>query len=104
MVIAHSKVPYKDFTDEVKFQVGQRVHVEIEEIPIEERDVTTGIIIGIQTNFHAAPILRKIKYVVRFDGKGNYSKDSKITALASLLGGRLGFEFTCEARRLRITK
>jgi len=65
---------YLSFENEVKFQVGQRVEMDLPEIPIEERDVTTGIIIKIYTKFFASPELRRVFYLVRFDNRSNYVK------------------------------
>ena len=63
-----------NYTDIVKFQVGQRIKVDIKEIPIKDRDTTTGVIIGIRTRFPATPNFREILYEVLFDNKGNYIK------------------------------
>ncbi len=89
------KGKYEDYSKEVLFTVGQRVHVELPEVPKEQRDITTGIIIRINTHFHATPEHRSIWYTVRFDNKGNYVK-KKFQSFAS----SIEFEFVCEARRL----
>ncbi len=64
----------KDFSNEVKFQVGQKVEVDFPDVPTEERDVTTGFIYQIEARFPLTPPLRKIKYHIRLDGDGNYVK------------------------------
>lgn len=76
---------YPAFDSEVKLQVGQRVEIDLPEVPVEERDVTTGIIVGISVRFPTTPKLRYISYEVRFDRKGNYIKKEY-----RLVGG-LGF-------------
>lgn len=64
----------EDYSKEVKFQVGNRVSVEIELVPKEERDCTIGIITSIKTKFHRTPSMRKILYTVHFDDKRSYVK------------------------------
>ena len=59
----------KEFNNEVKFLVGERVHIELKEIPIKERNITTGIIVGIDTRFMHTPELRSITYAIRMDGE-----------------------------------
>jgi len=63
-----------DYSKEIKFQVGQRVSVDIKEIPVKQRDVTTGTILKIETRFPSTPAMRRHTYFVRFDNKGNYVK------------------------------
>lgn len=57
---------------EAPFRIGQRVQVELAEIPPKERNCSIGTIIGITTRFPATPQIRKVKYLVRFDD--NYIK------------------------------
>lgn len=49
------------------FRVGQRVRVDIPEIPKNERQCDTGIISGIRTRFVRTPEARQVWYVVTFD-------------------------------------
>ena len=63
-----------DFSNEVKFQVGQKVEIDFIDVPIDERDVTTGFIYTVEARFPLTPSMRKIKYHVRLDGDGNYVK------------------------------
>lgn len=63
-----------NYTDMIKFQVGQRVKIELPEVPIESRDVTTGVIIAIRTDHAHCPSLRVIRYEILFDNNGNYLK------------------------------
>lgn len=85
---------YKDYSDEVLFSVGQRVHIELPDIPVEQRDVTTGVIVRISTMFPGTPKHRKIRIMVRIDCKGNYVKKG-----FRLVGGIEG-DFTCDQKRL----
>ena len=64
------------YDDEVLFQVGQRVIVDMPEVPKEARADTHGVIRQIRTKFPASPKLRRITYTVDLDGKGNYFKKS----------------------------
>lgn len=89
-----NKEKYKDFSDEVLFKVGQRVHLELPEIPKEQRDVTTGILIKVNTMFPLTPKHRHIRCTIRFDGKGNYVKKEY-----RLMGG-ISFTLTCDQDRL----
>jgi hypothetical protein len=67
---------YEDFSNEIKFQVGQRVHVELKEIPEKERNVTVGTITKIDVMFPRTPKMRKIFYTIRFDE--NYIKKEHV--------------------------
>ena len=89
---------YEDYSKEVLFKVGQRVHVELPEVPIEQRDVTTGIISAINTRFPTTPKMRKIRITVRFDGKGNYVKKE------FRVWGGIKFELTCDQNRIELIK
>lgn len=64
----------KEFSNEVKFQVGERVSVDLPDVPVEQRDTTSGIITNISTRFHHTPHMRKIAYTIHFDNKGSYIK------------------------------
>ena len=64
----------KEFTDEVKFRVGQRVKVDLK-IPVKVH-CDTAIIFKINTNFMHTPKLRKIRYYIRFDDE--YTKDPPV--------------------------
>lgn len=66
----------KDFSNEVKFQVGQRVSVDLKEIPKEERNCETGVIKTIYTKFLRTPKMRTIMYQVVFDE--SYIKSGEI--------------------------
>ncbi len=57
----------ESYAHEIKFQVGQRVRVDIPEIPPEETNCKTGLITGIKTRFPRSPDLRQHYYMVRFD-------------------------------------
>lgn len=85
-----------DYSKEVKFQVGQRVELDLKEVPVEERETTTGIITKIDTHFPSTPKHRKIFYTIRFDGKGNYIKKEY-----QRVAGGIGFEFTCQVSRFK---
>ena len=67
-----NKKDFKEYNNEVKFQVGQMVEVDIPTIPIEDRDQTKGLIIAINTKFPLSKELREIIYTVRLIG--NYAK------------------------------
>ncbi len=56
----------KPFTKEVKFQVGQRVHVDVGDRKAE------GVITQIIARFASSPEARKIYYSVMFDAKRKY--------------------------------
>ena len=85
---------YEDFSDEVLFKVGQRVHIDIPLIPKEERDVTTGVISRIDAHFPTTPKHRSIRVTVRIDGKGNYIKKKFQRQ------GGIEHDFTCDQKRL----
>ena len=57
----------KSYTHEIKYQVGQRVRVDIPEIPPEQTNCKTGVVTGIKTRFPKSPELRQHSYTVRFD-------------------------------------
>ena len=86
---------YYDYSTECEFQVGERVHVELPQVPVEQRETTTGIIVKIDTMFPTTPEHRKIRYTIRFDGKGNYIKKEYRMA------GGIKFQFTCVGTMLR---
>jgi len=65
-----------DFSNELKVQVGNRVHVELSDVPEKDRDVTTGVIVAIRTFWVHTPKMRRFQIDVRFDGDGNYVKKS----------------------------
>lgn len=87
-----------DFQKEVKFNLGQRVEVDLEEIPVEHRDTTTGTIVGMRADFPSTKELRKIRYKVRFDNKGNYVKKD-----CQFYGG-ISFEVIVSGNRLKALK
>ena len=82
----------KDFSKEVRFKVGQRVHIDLPEIPKEQRDITTGVIVKIDTHFPSTPKHRLIKCTVRLDG--NYVKKEFRVA------GGIEHDFACGQNRL----
>lgn len=88
---------YLDYSDEAAFRVGQRVHIEIKEIPVDERETTTGVIVGVDTKFFATPSLRKILYTVRIDEKGYYVKKEFRTFF-----GAIRFEYTTTGDHLEL--
>lgn len=57
----------KDFSAEVKFQVGKRVMIDISEVPKQERNCESGIIFSISTRFALAPEQRQVSYGVWLD-------------------------------------
>lgn len=65
----------KRYDDEVVFQVGQFVEIDLPEIPIEDRECTWGVITGIITKYPLSPQLRKILYEIKLAGL--YIKKSK---------------------------
>jgi len=85
----------EDFSDEVLFKVGQRVHIDLPDIPIEQRDVTTGVIIKMDTHFPTTPKHRKIRVTVRID-RGNYIKEE------FRVSGGIEHNFTLEQKRLNL--
>lgn len=87
---------HEDFSDEVLFQVGQRVHVDLSLVPPEERETTTGVITSISTTMFTVPKFRRIRYKIRFDGKGNYIKKE-----FRLTGAGIKSEITCGSNSLR---
>ena len=89
-----NKEKYKDFNNEVLFKVGQRVHIELPLVPKEHRDVTTGLLIKIDTMFPLTPKHRHIRCTVRIDGKGNYVKKEYRES------GGISHNFTCDQNRL----
>lgn len=74
---------HADFSLEVLFSVGERVQVELEEIPEEERNCTTGVIVACTTRFALTPSKRRIVYEVRFDGDKNYAKTTLVCGIKS---------------------
>ncbi len=90
-----SKEKIEDFSNEVLFTVGQRVHIDLPDVTKEERDVTTGVIIKIDTHFPATPKHRKIRITIRLDG--NYIKKEFRRA------GGIEHDFTCDQKRLNLT-
>ncbi|KKL69435.1 hypothetical protein LCGC14_2115010 [marine sediment metagenome] len=80
---------YIDYSDEVLFKLGQRVHLDLPDIPKEQRDVTTGIIVKMDTHFPGSPEHRKIRVTIRIDRKGNYIKKEFRFA------GGISHDFTC---------
>jgi len=71
------KYKIEDYSNKVKLQVGQRVELDLPEVPVEDRDVTTGVIERISTMFTLTSSHRKIIYTMRFDGNGNYIKEDR---------------------------
>ena len=61
-----------DFSDKVKVQVGNRVHVDIKDVPKKWRIMETGIITGINTEFVHTPEMRRFQITVRLDGDQRY--------------------------------
>lgn len=59
-----------EFTDEVRFQVGERVRVRLapDLIPEEEIECGTGVIRKILTKFMLTPKMRRLVYEVWLDG------------------------------------
>lgn len=94
--------PYEAYDTEVLFQVGERVHIELPEVPKDQRDTTTGVIVKIDTHFFATKEHRKIFYIVRLDGKGNYIK-AKDQAMGGYWQG-IKATFTCMQSRLEKLK
>ena len=82
----------KDFSKEVRFKVGQRVDMDLPDIPKEKRDVTTGTIVKIDTHFPSTPEHRFIKCTVRLDG--NYVKKE------FRMAGGIEHDFACGQNRL----
>lgn len=58
------------YTDEIKFQVGERVRVSIQSDITKPEDIDNdkATIIGIDTRFAASPELREVTYKVWLDG------------------------------------
>lgn len=90
---------YEDYSEEVKFQVGQRVDVDLPYVKIEDRDVTTGIIILIGTRFFATKEHRRIYHTIRLDNKNFYIKHEKL-----ITGIDVGPEITVPAEYLKSIK
>ena len=84
----------KDFSKEVRFKVGQRVHIDLPDIPKEQRDVTTGVIVKIDTHSPFTPKHRLIRCTVRIDDRGNYVKEE------FRMAGGIEHNFTCDQIRL----
>ena len=57
----------ESYNHEIKYQVGQRVRVDIPEIPPEETNCKEGVITAIKTRFPKSPEHRQHFYTVRFD-------------------------------------
>ena len=86
----------EDFSDEVLFKVGQRVDIDLPGIPKEQRDITTGVIIRVDTHFPTTPKHRSIRVTIRLDG--NYVKEE------CRIAGGIEHNFTCEQKILSILK
>ncbi len=84
----------KRYADEVKFHVGQFVEIDLEEVPVEERDCTWGLIVGIMTRFPLTPHVRQVVYCIKL--AGCYIKKKK-----RMLGGLKG-ELRCDGKRLTL--
>jgi len=82
----------KKYDNEVQFQVGQFVEIDLPEVPIEDRECTWGVVIGIMTRFPLSNNLRKIVYYVKLAGL--YIKKSKRRFKG------FGGEIHCEAKYL----
>lgn len=52
-----------------KFELGERVHLELKDVPVEQRDNTFGYIININLKYPRSDKLRRIVYTVRLEGK-----------------------------------
>ena len=64
--------------------LGDRVSVELEEIPEHERQCTTGEVIGLSVRFPATPKFRRERVKIRFDKnyvKGEFRFSSGINEL-----------------------
>ena len=57
----------ESYAHEIKYQVGQRVRVDIPEIPPEQTNCKTGAVTAIKTRFPKSPDCRIHFYTVRFD-------------------------------------
>jgi len=91
--MAWNKEDLIEYDDEVMFQVGQFVDVDLPEIPVENRDCTWGVIIAIRTRFPLSPEFRSIYYTVKF--AGDYIIKEK-----RLLGGIKG-QIQCLGKNLK---
>lgn len=50
-----------------EFQVGQRVRVDLVDIPKKDRQCEVGVVMAVTTRFARTPELRQVRYHVRFD-------------------------------------
>lgn len=57
----------EDFSDECPFRVGQRVHLELKNIPKADRHCEVGVIKTIMTRFLYTPEMRSVKFQVVLD-------------------------------------
>ena len=87
---------YKSFSNEVKFQVGKRVWLDIPEIPQNERETDTGIISDIITHFPLTSKVRRIVYTVKLDNKGYYKKEE-----FRMNFGTIQSQFSCGSEYLK---
>ena len=62
----------EDFSNELDFQVGNRVHVELRDVPKKWRNMETGVIVNIDTHFAHTPEMRRFAITVRLDGDQKY--------------------------------
>lgn len=85
----------KDYSEEVRFKVGQRVHMDLPLIPKEQRDVTTGVIVKIDTHYPSTLKHRQIRCTIRIDDRGNYVKEE------FRMAGGIQHNFTCDQNRLK---
>ena len=86
---------YESFENEVKFQVGKRVWLDITEIPQNERETDTGVITDIKTRFPLTAKYRRITYTVKLDNKGYYTKKEFRTF------GAIRQHFSCSSEYLK---
>ncbi len=62
-----TQVDTASYAHEIKYQVGQRVRVDIPIIPPEHTNCKTGLVTAIKTRFPRSPDCRVHFYTVRFD-------------------------------------
>lgn len=67
-------ITINDFSNIVKFKVGQRVKINLPNVPEEQKDVTTGTIVGCEVSCPTIEEHRKIFYNVQLDNEGSYIK------------------------------
>ena len=56
------------YEKEVPFQVGQFVEIDLPDVPVEDRDCTWGVIIGIRTRFPLDSHMRTVTYGIKLAG------------------------------------